>query len=443
MKLLRAIGLGLSLTFVELLLISQFVREPGQRIAIVVILGSVNVGTVYTVINYLAKRQIVTVKMDDDPMNSTLQIANETLPFLRRGLNQETAQKIAEIILKISDVDAVAITDRERVLAYVGLGCDKHRPGKPILTEATKEVLKTGGLKIIQNKESFMCLEKDCSCPLEAAVIAPLRCKGNIDGTVKLYQTKKGPLPPQVIKLAVGIAQLLAVQLELADLDRHAQLITKAELDVLHAQINPHFLFNTLNTIIMFSRTNPETARRLLIRLAAFFRHSLKKHGLFNTLEEELEYVNTYLVLEKARFREKLRILRDIDPSLMQYKVPVLCIQILVENAIKHGIMPKMGTGAVQISALRTEEGLLVMIKDDGVGIPRDKLNKVLETGFGSGNGVGLSNVHERLKSLYGERFGLKIVSAEDRGTTVYMRIPLMLDEDKGGDNLEAQSTNR
>ncbi|MDA8212475.1 MAG: histidine kinase [Clostridia bacterium] len=442
MKFLRAAGLGLALTLVQALLIGVLKVGAGIWWEITLLLGIINVGTVYAASDYLGKRRVLTVKLDDHPMDPTLQIANETLPFLRRGLNEETARKTAEIILKISDVAAVAITDRERVLAYVGAGCERHQPGRLILTYATKQVISTGELKIVENKENLKCPVKDCDCPLEAAVIAPLKCQGKVVGVVKLYQTRQGKIPPNVIKLAVGIAQLLAVQMELAELDRQAQLVTKAELQALHAQINPHFLFNTLNTIIMFSRTNPETARRLLIRLASFFRHSLKKHGMFNTLEEELEYVNTYLVLEKARFREKLRILRDIDPELMEYKVPVLCIQPLVENAVKHGITPKMGQGAVQIIARKVDGELLVIIKDDGVGISKDRFPKVLLPGYGSGNGVGLSNVHERLKSLFGEDYGLKIVSEVDKGTTIYMRIPLMLEVNEGGETYEVKSIN-
>lgn len=430
-----AIALGLTiLQFGVVFLATDITNHPW---VIASVFFGLNAIGAYLVFDYLLTRKVVTVKLDDvdEHMDSTLKIANETLPFLRQGLNEETAQKAAEIILKISDVAAVAITDRERVLAYVGAGCERNQPGRLILTEATKQVITMGALKIVDNKEKLKCPVKDCACPLEAAVIAPLRIRGQVAGCLKLYQTKEGQLPPHVVKLAVGIAQLLGLQMELAELDRQAQLVTKAELHALHAQINPHFLFNTLNTIIMFSRTNPETARRLLIRLATFFRQTLKRHGHFNTLREELEYINTYLVLEKARFREKLRILRDIDSELMDYQVPVLTLQPLVENAVKHGVTPKMGQGAVQISVKREQGELHVTVKDDGVGIPRDKIHLVLQPGYGSGNGVGLSNVHERLKSLFGDEYGLVIESTEGDGTTIHVRVPLIMDvpETEGG----------
>jgi two-component system LytT family sensor kinase len=177
----------------------------------------------------------------------------------------------------------------------------------------------------------------------------------------------------------------------------------------------------------MFSRTNPETARRLLIRLASFFRHAFKRHGHFNSIREETEFLNNYLILEKARFRDKLKIIRDIDESLGDYQIPVLTIQPLVENAIKHGILPKQGKGTVWIRAhLEEEEEIIFEIKDDGAGIPPDKLPLILKPGYGSGNGVGLSNVHERLKGLFGEEYGLRIESIPDEGTSIFIRIPLI-----------------
>ncbi|MHB1127399.1 MAG: histidine kinase [Bacillota bacterium] len=358
-------------------------------------------------------------------MDPTLKIANETLPYLRRGFNENTARKTAEIIQKISDVPAVAITDRERVLAYLGAGCEKHQPGDRILTEATKQVIATGRYKVVQTQEQLNCPVQNCDCPLAAAIIVPLKCQGEVIGSLKLYQTQDGHLPPHAINLAIGIAQLLGMQVELAELDRQTQLVTMAKLDALHAQINPHFFFNTLNTIIMYSRTNPTRARRLLIHLADFFRQTLKRHGRFVSVREELECVHTYLVLEKARFGKKLHIIQDVDPDLLEHQIPVLSLQPLVENAVKHGLTPKVESGAIKISIHREISHLVLSITDDGVGIPSDKVPLVLQPGYGSGNGVGLSNVHERLKGIYGEEYGLHINSKEGKGTIMLMRIPV------------------
>ena len=341
------------------------------------------------------------------------------------GLNEETAGKAAEIIMKISDVSAVAITDREKVLTFLGTGCENHPSGGRIGTQATLDVINTGELRVVKNKRDFNCKNKDCSCPLESVVIAPFIIRGEIAGTVKLYQTRKGQVPRYLIKLAGGLAQLLSMQIELAELDLQAKLVTEAKLDALQAQINPHFLFNILNTIGMLTRTNPNTARRLLYRLSSFFRYSLRQNGRFITLEEEIKNVRNYLILEKARFRDKLRVVRKVDKELLECKIPIFSIQPLVENAIRHGITPKEGNGTIEISACMDSKGNMeITVGDDGLGISPEIMPRVLEPGFGSGSGVGLSNVNERLKIIYGDEYGLQIWSKPNTGTVVKFIIP-------------------
>ena len=355
----------------------------------------------------------------------TVQVAHETLPFMRRGLTEITARKTAEIIQKICEVPAVAITDKEKVLAYLGAGCENHRPGDRILTKTTQYVIDTGEHKIVHSSEELNCTKTDCECPLSAGVIAPLKYGDEVVGSLKLYQTEHGQLPPHVVRLTIGLAQLLSMQMELSELDHQSQLVAEAKLEALHAQINPHFLFNTLNTIIMYSRRDPDKTRQLLILLADFFRKTLKRPGHYIPLSEELDCVRTYFALEKARFGDKLQLLEDIDTSLLEYRIPVFSLQPLVENAVKHGITAKDGNGTVTIKAKLKGEELYLSVIDDGVGIPSEKLEKVLQPGYGSGTGVGLSNVHLRLQNLYGENKGLKIVSTVGEGTEVNMQIPI------------------
>ncbi len=227
--------------------------------------------------------------------DSTLQIAHETLPVLRRGLNTTSAKKIADIIMNIAEVPGIAITDREYVLTFLGVGCEHHQPGTKIKTEATKEVINSGQMKIIRTTQELRCPKyyKGCRCPLKSAVIVPLRCREEIVGTLKLYQVKKGAFSQHFVRLAIGLAELLSLQVELAELDHQHQLLTEAKLEALNAQINPHFFFNTLNTIISFSRTDPKRTRELLIRLAGLFRQTLNRHGNLTTLREERECINT------------------------------------------------------------------------------------------------------------------------------------------------------
>ena len=365
---------------------------------------------------------------NDSIFASTLQIANQTLPVLRGGLNETTAAKTADIIQDLTQVPAIAITDRERVLTFLGVGCDQHQAGDRILTEATKEVIATGRMKVVNTPQGLCCPRygTGCNCPLKSAVIVPLKCQDEIVGALKLYQTKEGLFQPEIIRLAAGLANLLSLQIELSELDRQRQLLTEARLEALNAQINPHFFFNTLNTIISFSRTDPDRARRLLIRLANLFRQTLNRHGSLTTLREELECVRTYLVLEKARFGNKFRYLQDVPPELMDYHIPVLSLQPLVENAINHGLLPKEGPGTIKISGRLVEGELHLAVRDDGNGIPAEKINLVMQPGYGSGNGVGLSNVNLRFQSLYGQDYGLRLTSPAGQGTTVYLRVPVL-----------------
>lgn len=396
--------------------------DPSHWVQFLLVCVISYLGTGYVLFNWLMKWTSSIQTHHYSRYIPTLQIANETLHLLRKGFNADTAQKVAEIIQRTSDVSAVAITDRERVLAFIGTGCENHPAGMPIVTQATLDAITTGKLVVVKNKSDFHCKRKDCLCPLESAVIVPLTSNKRVIGTLKLYQTQKGQISSYVIRLADGIAQLLSMQIEISELDHQAQLVTEAQLDALQAQINPHFLFNTLNTIGMFIRTNPDMAGKLLHRLASFFRHSFRRIGRFITLEEEMRFVRNYLILEKARFREKLHIVKRIDKRLLQCKIPVLSIQPLVENAIRHGVTPKEGKGTVQITArLHDNDEMEIIISDDGVGINPEFLSRILEPGYGSGSGVGLSNVNERLIMLYG--YGLQICSEPGRGTTVSFRI--------------------
>ncbi|MHB9144202.1 MAG: histidine kinase [Symbiobacteriia bacterium] len=359
-------------------------------------------------------------------LEHALQIGHAAMPYLRQGLNESSAQKITEIIHRITDVDAVAITDQNRVLGFSGVGCNRHRPGGPILTGATRRVLNTGKLELVTDPARLTCDEPGCPHPLKSAVIAPLTFRSSVVGTVKLYRTSPTVLPPYVRRVAVGIAQLLSIQMELAEADRQRELATKARLEALQAQIRPHFLFNVLNTIIHFSRTDVEKARELLIQLSSFFRRSLSTRGNFITLQEEMEYLNTYLSLERARYGDKLEVRLRIDPRALGQRIPILTLQPLVENAVVHGVAPMEGHGVVAVSARRRHGLVVVTIVDNGIGMTPEEKHQIFDAGFGKGMGLGLSNVNDRLISLYGLAYRLRVRSAPGKGTAVRLRVPLL-----------------
>ncbi|HYF91329.1 MAG TPA: histidine kinase [Symbiobacteriaceae bacterium] len=372
--------------------------------------------------------------------DTTLRIGDETLDYLKQGLNEESAQKICEIIHKITEVDAVAITDDRGILGFHGVGCRRHRQGGPILTGATAKVLASGETMIVTDPRILSCDEQDCPHPLKSAVITPLRYRGRVVGTFKLYRSSSQPFPHYIHRLAVGIAALLGIQMELGEADRQRELVTKARFEALQAQIRPHFLFNVLNTIILLTRTDVAKARELLITLAQFFRRTLANRGNQITLADEVEYVNTYLSLEKARFGDKLQVRMRIDPELLRMQVPVLTLQPLVENAVVHGLAPKEDGGRIAIRIHRVHDDAHLFLCDSGVGIGMADQPRVFEEGYGENMGLGLTNVNERLISLYGEEYGLRIRSRPGRGTAVLVRIPLRQGEVRRDD---AESADR
>lgn len=345
-------------------------------------------------------------------------------------LNETIALKVADIIINISDVPAVAIADKERILAYNGLRCAKQAPGNPIMMKTAFRVMKTGELVVEKGRKKCCYSDKNCTCPFNAVVISPLSIRDQIVGTVMLFLTKPGPIPGHVIKLAQNSAQLLSMQIELSEMNYQSQLMTEAKLDALQAQINPHFLFNTINTIIMLIRTDPEMARKLLYKFSLFFRHSLRLTSRFVTLKEELDNVNNYLTLEKARFGDKIKITKKIDKNLIGAYIPILSIQPLVENAIIHGITPKEGNGSIHITVTsQNENEIKVIVTDDGLGIKSEIMPEILKRGFGSGSGVGLYNVDERLKMIFGKENGLKVKSEYAKGTTVSFTVPWRMEK--------------
>ena len=353
-----------------------------------------------------------------------LYIANLTLPILRLGLNKETARNVAQIIYEQTDVAAVALTDREQILAHVGSGSDHHKAGRAILTLATHQALDSGELKLAATKAEIGCAEPNC--PLFSALVVPLHFQESVVGTLKIYREQARGISPVDWEFGAGLGMLFSTQLELATLEARARLVNRAELKALQAQVNPHFLFNALNTVVSFCRTDPEKARHLLLQLGDFFRKNLKSGEKFVTLREECEHIRAYLAIEQARFSERLGVREEITEDALNWRLPGLTLQPLVENAIKHGIYPMSTPGEILISALVEDESLVVRISDNGVGISAEKLtliNAGVEVST-SGLGIGLQNVAQRLQILYGKRANFVINSREGKGTEVILRIP-------------------
>jgi two-component system LytT family sensor kinase len=353
---------------------------------------------------------------------------------LRSGLTADAARRTAELLRPLLGGDAVVITDRELNLAFVGPGSDHHEAGGPVRAAAVRSAITKGRTVVSRRASNMGCDDPDC--PLRSAVVVPLVVGARVVGTIGVFRTHDEPAPRDQIE---DMASILSLHLELAEADRERKLASDARLDALRAQINPHFLFNILNTIASKSRTDPDEARQLLLRLSDFFRYAVRQEGQLAEFAQEYFFVRTYLSLEQARFGDRLRVRYDIDPQVLTAHVPVLTIQPLVENAVKHGLADKVEGGTVTLKArvdplTRTTS---IRVIDDGVGMAADVLDRL---GNGSGpdrgvdgprgaagahGGVGLQNISERLTTLFGERFTLDIQSTAGEGTAVEVRVPL------------------
>jgi two-component system, LytTR family, sensor kinase len=191
----------------------------------------------------------------------------------------------------------------------------------------------------------------------------------------------------------------------------------------LRAQISPHFIYNSLTAIASFVRTDPEQARELLLEFADFTRYSFRTYGDFTTLAEELRSIDRYLLLERARFGDRLHVTLRVAPEVLPVAVPFLCLQPLVENAVRHGLENKPGAGHVTITAEDAGNDAVICIEDDGVGMDPQQLQRQL-SGAGATDSVGLGNVDERLRTVYGPAYGLIVETGVGAGTKVSVRVP-------------------
>lgn len=353
-----------------------------------------------------------------------LDIVIESLPHLRHGLSQESAKEVSYLIFAKLQFDAVSITDTEKILSFVGEGENHHQPSSGIKTKATMEALRTGDVQILNSRWNIGCPYLDC--PLHSAIIAPLIIRERAVGALKLYYSRPKDMGELEEAVAMGLAGLLSSQLELSELDTQRQATLAAELRALQAQINPHFLFNSLNTIAMFCRTKPTEARHLVLTFGDFFRRSLQSPEDFITVEEELEHVDCYLQLEKARFGEELTLDYEVSQKVQSLYIPPLTIQPLAENAIRHGKGDSGRRLHVSTRAWVQDDRLCVEVTDDGVGFEESVLHQINRAGPSQHQGIGIFNVHRRLKAFYGQDFHFD-VSSGDGATSIGFALPLEL----------------
>jgi len=338
-----------------------------------------------------------------------LELLDTTLPELRHGLTADAARTVAYELFEKLGYGAVAVTDTHEVLAFVGAGADHHGPGDRPIRPVYEAIARNAPLL------APLGIRTECgnpACPLGAAAVVPLQLSDGPAGAVVAYSTAGSPLDEAAVETLESIGRHLSSQLQLSEL--HTATTT-----ALQAQMEPHFVFNALNTIASFIRTEPERARSLVLAFADHLRSRFARPGEFVTLEEELRHVRSYVELEEARFGPQLRVTIDASIDALPVRLPPLIVQPLVENAIKHG---KTDSPLNLLVRARVRRGRLrVTVRDDGRGIARDALERVLEPGVGEGTGLGLANVNLRLTAHYGE--GVRLRSFPF-GTVVRLEVP-------------------
>lgn len=334
---------------------------------------------------------------------NTLHAASRAGQHLRTGLNPAGAAKAGRQLRALLGCDALAITDTAGVLAWDGAGEEL----RPLLMDLAADVL-AGGPSSVRSVGTL------------AAVIAPIKAGARVVGVVAAFAPSAGA---GLVRATGEVADWVAVQVELAELDASRNLLMEAEVRALRAQISPHFIYNSLNAIASFIITDPARARELVVEFADFTRYSFRRHGDFTTLAEELRCIDRYLLLERARFGDRVQVSLRIAPEVLGTVIPFLSLQPLVENAVRHGLEAKEGPGHISITANDSGAFAEVTIEDDGVGMDPVQLQSML-AGHSDGDHVGLRNVDARLRQVYGDEYGLVIETAPGEGTLITMRVP-------------------
>ncbi|MGA8258280.1 MAG: histidine kinase [Nocardioides sp.] len=343
----------------------------------------------------------------------TLHEASLAAPALREGLTVNSAERSVGHLRSLLGTPALCITDTAGSLTWDGAG-SHHESQVPALVSATLERGRT---------RSFERSDLPCDhtgCPVRTAVVSPVVVDERIVGTLAAF----APYPTAGLARANDeVATWVSGQLALAELESSRARLAEAEVRALRAQISPHFIYNSLGAIASFVRTDPDRARDLLLEFADFTRYSFRRHGEYTTLAEELRSVERYLLLEQARFGDRLKVTLSVAPEVLPVAVPFLCIQPLVENAVRHGLEGIDGAGHITITARDRGQDCLIEVEDDGAGEDPEKVRRVL-AGDVALDSVGLGNVDARLRTTYGDDYGLVVETAKGAGTKVIVRVP-------------------
>ncbi len=352
-------------------------------------------------------------------VHAALHTASLAARALRQGLDTDSAQTAAPFLRGLTGTEGVALYAPD---------------GRLLASDASDDALWTPDVLDACERAARDSVAGERRMLTQVGpstvVTQPLLAEDGDALGVLVVVTARAPAPG--LLGAVGeVARYAASQVELAELDASRARLARAEVLALRAQISPHFIYNALNTIASFVRTDPDRARELILEFADFTRYSFRAAGQYTTLSDELRNIDRYLTLERARFGDALKVTLQVAPEVLNVVVPFLALQPLVENAVRHGFAGQ-GGGAIEIIARDEGSDCVITVEDDGVGMdpemlrtgPGDALADGSSDGGGHSAHVGLTNVDHRLRAAFGNDYGLVVETAIGAGTKVVMRVP-------------------
>ncbi|SFA94969.1 two-component system, LytT family, sensor histidine kinase LytS [Lentibacillus halodurans] len=353
-----------------------------------------------------------------------LTIAEEALPFIKKDSAREMASGIADLLYERLELAAVSVTNEREVLAHRGMGDDHHKEGDLINTSLSHHAIDSRQMQVAYSRSEIQCRHENC--PFEATIIIPIMDAHESAGLITFYFRKAHHMRPVELVLAKGLGQLISNQLNTIAAEKLKTHIRDTELRNLQAQINPHFLFNTLHLIAALYRKDPEKARHITVHLAHYMRFNI---GLVSTsliqLEKECQHVKAYIEIIQTRFSSRLTIHFSEPDEIADTFIPPSTIQPLVENSVRHGLKNVIDSGEVIVSMEKTSTNIRIAVRDNGSGFPETILKDAGNTSPNQQNGgAGLYNVNQRLISLLGESARLHIRNLPDSGSEVYFTIP-------------------
>ncbi|ANI30507.1 histidine kinase [Yersinia entomophaga] len=344
-----------------------------------------------------------------------LQIAARAEGLLRHGFDQQNSMRVARILYEELGVGAVAITDREKLLAFIGTGSDHHIVGSAITSHHTHRAIGMDQVVYADGNAVPYTCSISPTCKLGSTLVIPLRGEEHrVIGSIKLYEPKTKLFSSINRTLGEGIAHLLSAQIMAGRFEQQKQLLAQSEIKLLHAQVNPHFLFNALNTLSVVIRRDPNHARKLVLSLSTFFRKNLKRSHDVVTLSDEIEHVNAYLEIEKARFADRLNVNIALPENILAARLPAFSLQPVVENAIKHGISQMFSNGNITLRG-NMQDGILTLEVEDNAGLYESKPD---------GDGLGMNLVDRRIKVRYGQQYGVTVTCETDIYTRISIKLP-------------------